>query len=557
MPTFGEYIVDCLVARDVDCVFGIPGVHTIELYRGLSGRPVMHVTPRHEQGAGFMADGYARASGKPGVCFIITGPGLTNIATAMAQAYGDSIPMLVISTVNSVGEMGSGAGHLHELPNQNQLMRQFTAFSHTILDPSEFETVLARAFAVFSSARPRPVHIEVPVNLLTVDCGHLPKPRTAARIEPPAAGAATVSRLAEILHSAERPLLIAGGGAGHAAKAVAAIAEKLHAPVLMTINGRGILPPGHPLAMSITAASDAALDVLEEADAILAIGTELGPTDFDDRLASKQHLCAKLARVDIDPQQLLRGLRAEFPIVGDSRLVMDALETKISTRAGGWGEDRARRANEHLREELSPARRVQVAMLDAIRDTLPGAIIVGDSNQPVYAGCMAFEAERPASFFNSATGYGTLGYGLPAAIGAKLACPDRPVISLMGDGGVQFSLPEMGSATEAGASVIMILWNNQGYGEIEKAMVASDIEPIGVRIFTPDFEKAAALYDWRYRRAPDLESLCGLLKEASAESGPIIIEIDDGTFRKLGPRREIRWLNDGQDRRHSWLNVLK
>lgn len=167
MQTFGQYIVESLKEYGVECVFGIPGVHTIELYRGLAGSGIRHITPRHEQGAGFMADGYARVSGKPGVCFIITGPGLTNIATAMGQAYGDSIPMLVLSTVNSAGALGSGEGHLHELPDQSQLMRQVSAFSHTVHHPEEFDTVLARAFALFGSARPRPVHIEIPVEMLS------------------------------------------------------------------------------------------------------------------------------------------------------------------------------------------------------------------------------------------------------------------------------------------------------------------------------------------------------------------------------------------------------
>ncbi|MGZ2440148.1 thiamine pyrophosphate-dependent enzyme [Sinorhizobium medicae] len=155
MKTVGLYLVELLAAYGVDTVFGIPGVHTVEMYRGLPRSGIRHFTPRHEQGAGFMADGYARATGKPGVCFIISGPGLTNIATAMAQAYGDSVPMLVITSVNPPGRMGSGEGHLHELPDQRQLGRQFTAFSHTILRADELAQVVARAFAVFASARPR------------------------------------------------------------------------------------------------------------------------------------------------------------------------------------------------------------------------------------------------------------------------------------------------------------------------------------------------------------------------------------------------------------------
>jgi len=167
MATCGEVLVHLLESYGVDHVFGIPGVHTVELYRGLARSSIRHVTPRHEQGAGFMADGYARTRGKPGVCFIITGPGMTNITTAMGQAYADSIPMLVISSVQSRSQLGGGRGKLHELPNQSALVAGVAAFSHTLMSAAELPSVLARAFAVFQAGRPRPVHIEIP---LITDC---------------------------------------------------------------------------------------------------------------------------------------------------------------------------------------------------------------------------------------------------------------------------------------------------------------------------------------------------------------------------------------------------
>src|SRR4051812_40578696 len=174
MATCGEVLVRLLEAYGVDTVFGIPGVHTVELYRGLPATRIRHVTPRHEQGAGFMADGYARVSGKPGVCFIITGPGMTNIATAMAQAYADSIPMLVISAVNALGQIGSGEGWLHELQDQRQLVRQVSVFSHTLMTPAELPKVAARAFAIFAGSRPRPVHIELPLDIIPAAADKLP-----------------------------------------------------------------------------------------------------------------------------------------------------------------------------------------------------------------------------------------------------------------------------------------------------------------------------------------------------------------------------------------------
>src|SRR5262245_42687248 len=173
MATCGEWLVKLLEAYGVELVFGIPGVHTVELYRGLPATRIRHVTPRHEQGAGFMADGYARVSGKPGVCFIVTGPGMTNIATAMGQAFADSIPMLVISAVNPREQLGMAQGRLHELRSQQNLVAGVAAFSHTLLDAGQLPGILACAFAVFASQRPRPVHIEIPLDVIVSDMSNI------------------------------------------------------------------------------------------------------------------------------------------------------------------------------------------------------------------------------------------------------------------------------------------------------------------------------------------------------------------------------------------------
>ena len=533
MRSFGQYVVACLEAYGVDLVFGIPGVHTIGLYRGLAGSRIRHVTPRHEQGAGFMADGYARVSGRPGVCFIITGPGLTNIATAMAQAYGDSIPMLVISTVNSQGEMGSGEGHLHELPDQRQLMRQVTAFSHTIHDPAELPLVLARAFAIFRSARPRPVHVEIPVSMLDRPAEHLRLPPSPPELPPPDADPAAIEKIAGRCAVARQPLIIAGGGAVTAAEKIAALADALGAPVLMTINGRGILPDDHPLGVSISGASAAAQELLDQADLIIAIGTELGPTDFETVFKDRPIVGAKLIRVDVDPEQLVRPISPLMALLSDSGSFAAALLAALKHVGENDGETAAIRARTAMDAELSSTRKIQLAMLATIRDSLPGAVIVGDSNQPVYAGCAAFPAAAPRTFFSSATGYGTLGYGLPAALGAWLADRTHPVVTIMGDGGLQFSLPEMGSVVEQQAPLIMILWNNRGYGEIEKAMMEAGVEPLGVRIFTPDFNRLAVAYDWDYGQAKDCATLRSLLCSRQTISGrPMLIEINEAEFTR-------------------------
>src|SRR5579872_4132260 len=226
--TCGEMLVQLLEAYGVELVFGIPGVHTVELYRGLPKTGIRHVTARHEQGAGFMADGYARVTGKPGVCFVITGPGMTNILTAMGQAYGDSVPMLVISSVNRRDQLGMGDGRLHELPNQRNVAAGIAAFSHTLLQADQLPQVLARAFAVFASARPRPVHIEIPIDVIAEPVD--PAIMTVRSLpSAPAAAPEAIRTAAAWLGAARKPLVILGGGAAAAANEALALVEHLDA----------------------------------------------------------------------------------------------------------------------------------------------------------------------------------------------------------------------------------------------------------------------------------------------------------------------------------------
>jgi len=319
MSTVASELTRQLEAYGVSCVFGIPGVHTLELYRGLQETGIRHITPRHEQGAGFMADGYARASGKPGVCFIISGPGMTNIVTAMGQAYSESIPMLVISSVNAHGRMGSGDGWLHELPDQRSLVNGVCAFSHTVHDPCELPQVLARAFAVFDSQRPRPVHIELPINVLGAECvpihHDVPKPPRSC---PPTGNTAQLAQAAEHLMAASNPVMLIGGGARQAGKPVHDIAQKLDAPVVMTVNARGILAHDHPLAISASASLECVRTLIEQADVVLAIGTEFGPTDYDAYEDGQFKINGTLIRIDLDAQQLVRNQMPQIGIVGDA-----------------------------------------------------------------------------------------------------------------------------------------------------------------------------------------------------------------------------------------------
>ncbi|GLS22439.1 hypothetical protein GCM10007874_54570 [Labrys miyagiensis] len=526
--TCGEYLVKLLESYGVELIFGIPGVHTVELYRGLPATRIRHVTPRHEQGAGFMADGYARVTGKPGVCFIVTGPGMTNIATAMGQAYADSVPMLVISAVNSRDQLAMGQGRLHELPSQRNLVAGVSAFSHTLLDAAQLPEVMARAFTVFNSSRPRPVHIEIPLDVIVSRAGHLP---TDARPLPDKASAsqAAIAKASTLLKAAKRPLIVAGGGAADASAEITAIAEKLDAPVFMTINGRGVLKPGHPLALSGNLGMDPLLDELAASDCILAVGTEFGETEMYPEPKPFQ-FGGPLIRIDIDPQQLAIGVPCTLPIAADAKLATSALLSALGEGpAAGSGAARAKAANAKVEAGLWPACRTHRALMDIVTRTLPQAVVAGDQTEPVYAVNQFYQAPQPRSYFNSSTGYGTLGYGLPAAFGAKLGAPHRPAVCLIGDGGLQFSVQELASAVEARIAAAVIIWNNTSYGEIKAFMADRAIPQIGVDIFTPDFIGLARSLGCEAALPASIAELEAALAASPKRDVPTVIEIRAGS----------------------------
>ncbi|PMR77526.1 5-guanidino-2-oxopentanoate decarboxylase [Billgrantia endophytica] len=518
----------------VDTVFGIPGVHTVALYRGLESGGVRHVTPRHEQGAGFMADGYARASGKPGVCFIITGPGMTNIATAMGQALGDSVPMLVISSVNRRDTLGRGQGRLHELPNQQQLLAGVSRFSHTLLDPNALPETLARAFAVFRSERPGPVHIEIPIDLF--DAPATPPPRW----EPPILYRAApdprgLARAAQWMHEATHPLVLLGGGCVDACEAARALVERLDAPTVTTINAKGLLGRAHPLDLGANAALPAVRELARHADVILAVGTELGETDYDVVFDDGFTLTGRLIRIDLDAQQLVRNQGVSLGLVGDARRSLELLLEHFPAPLSRGGAERTRQALAALDLAHDPAFSSFVPLYAVLQEAIPEAILVGDSTAPVYAGNHLLSQPEPRRYFNASTGYGTLGYGLPAALGARLARPDLPVVALVGDGGVMFTLSELATAVEERLPVVVMLWHNQGYEEIRRYMDAHGVERTGVDIRAPDFLALARGFDCMAAHVGSPDALAQALASRPMD-GPFLIEVDAAAWqRSLSP----------------------
>ena len=431
--------------------------------------------------------------------------------------------MLVISGVNRRDSLGHGRGLLHELPDQQGMMKTLALYSHTLLNPADLPLVVERAFAMLLSGRPGPVHIEIPTDVMAkpIETGSFP----AAVATRPRADAETLQRAAILCTNATRPVILAGGGAITAEEEIRALAERIGAPVVTTVNARGMLA-GHPLSVPASPSMKSVRRMLADADLVVAFGTEFGPTDYDINVDGGFPRLRTLIRVDIDAAQLARTPQSSLSIFSSAKTAAAGMLGFLEGhKATGNGAARAEVARRGAWNELTPKMQTEVGIIDTVYRTLPRAIVVGDSTQAVYAGNYYCAAPRPRSWFNAATGYGALGFAPPAAVGAALAEPDAPIVCLVGDGGLQFSLPEIGSAADASARVIFLVWNNDGYQEIENFMVDAGITPEGVKPSAPDFIAIGTAYGVPSERLADIRDLPAALERAAGRTGPSLIEI--------------------------------
>jgi len=523
----GHAVISLLETYGVDTVFGIPGVHTLELYRGIADRRMRHVAVRHEQGAGFIADGYARASGKPGVCCLITGPGLMNAATPIGQAYSDSVPVLVLCSVNARADLGKGRGRLHEISDQRAAIAPLTAFTRTVMDAKEMAAAVSDAFAVFETKRARPVVLEFPLDVLSApaDIGH-PERAHAVR---PKAKQADLEAAARLIDAAERPLLLVGGGTVDCAPAARAFLEKSGALGVTTTAGKGVIPASHPASLGSGLLAKPTQEYLAAADLVIAAGTELAETDsWVDHL----NMPGKLIRIDLDEFTLNRDYLPTIGILADAGETLTALRGLIKP---GREPDVARAAaiRQAIKDNMSPLERKHGKVLDALRAALPqDGIVVSDMTQIAYTANFHFPCEEPRGWFHPC-GFGTLGYAMPAAIGAKIACPDRPVVAVCGDAGFLFTVQELGTAVELGLPLPILLWNNDGLGQIALGMVQGGIEEIGVWPRNPDFQALAKAYGCNAVRVESLQGIETALTTAFRAKGPTLIEVrEDSAFLK-------------------------
>jgi 5-guanidino-2-oxopentanoate decarboxylase len=523
--TGGQALVRLLANYGVDTVFGIPGVHTLELYRGLPGSGIRHVLTRHEQGASFMADGYARVSGKPGVCFVITGPGVTNAATGIGQAYADSIPMLVISSVNHTASLGKGWGILHECQDQRAMTAPITAFSAVALTAEDLPELIARAYAVFDSERPRPVHISVPLDVLSAPVARDWSNEVVRRPGRGTPAATVLDEAVAKLQGAKRPMIIAGGGALNAAPQLQELSTRLAAPLFTSVAGKGLLPPDAPLNAGSSLCVEPGWNLIAEADVVLAVGTEMADTDF---WRERLPLNAELLRVDIDPRKFNDFYPCAVALQGDAQQTLAALLERLSPdiRDADAAIAKVAALREAIQAGHGPLQSIHQAILQRIAAELPAdAFISTDMTQLAYTGNYAFASQATRSWLHP-TGYGTLGYGLPAGIGAKFGAPQRPGLVLVGDGGFLYTAQELATAVEElDSPLVVLLWNNDALGQIRDDMLGLDIEPIGVLPRNPDFAALGRAFGCTVSQPQSLAELQTDLRHGFKRNGVTLIEL--------------------------------
>ena len=584
--------LDALGARQI---FGIPGVHNLALYRALrSNERTRHVTARHECGAGFMADGCSRAGVGVGVAFVISGPGLTNVITAMGEAFHDSIPLIVVSTLPPRSMLDRGrTGCLHELRDSGAVARSVAKTSVRIERADDIAHAIAAAFSVATSGRPGPAHIEVPLDLLDklVPAEIVQSAASAGRAAIDAAQARSrcaaesdVDAAVAALAAAQCPALIVGGGAVAAAAPLRRLAERLGAVTLETAAGKGVVGDAHALGLGARLHFPSVRRFVEEdADVVLAVGTELSPADtWRDTFVPR----GRLVQINIDAAQLGRGggcsgsgsgstlrsvaIEADASAATEIILGHPALRA-VPDGARAAGEARAAALRSGARAEASrvmaslgvPAEQhePQIALLRALSAALgDDGTLVADMTVPAYLALSEFPCVAPRRFLHP-VGYGTLGYALPAAIGHCVGGGGAPVAVLVGDGGFQFTMAELAVAVELELPLPIVVWNDEGYGAIRHAMRSEDTAVaaaeaaaeeggagdgstrdasaasplVGVDHAPLDFRLLAEAYGARFAAPDDEAELRQSIEEALAvERGarPTLIELRADTFAR-------------------------
>lgn len=521
--TGAEALTRQLCSEGVDSVFALPGVQIMNAFEAFHAHrnAIRMIHTRHEQATTYMADGYAKATGRPGVAMVVPGPGALNASAGLGTAYASSSPVLLISGQIASGSLGKRRGELHEIDEQLDVFAPITKWNHRVGRAAEIPEAVREAFRQLTTGRPRPVELEIPPDILAEE-------DTISIVEPERSGPVTpdarqIERAARMLSQARRPAILAGGGVitAGASEELVALAERLRAPVVTNQQSKGAIPDAHPMHLGVNYIISPLEALLGETDLLLCIGTRLLIRGVEpERMPAIIH-------VDIDETEIGKNYPTELGIVADAREAMRALSqaldsADIENRSADDVAGKRAKFLERIRE-LAPD---QTRIVDAIRAALDDdAIVVSGVTNIGYWSIITMPINRPRAFLTSSY-FGTLGYAFPTALGAKIAHPDKQVVALCGDGGFLYSPQELSTAVRFGINVVAVVFNNHAYGASRWDQIHRfDEHFIGTDLHNPDFMKLADAYGAVGMRCTP-ETLGATLSEALSTNAPVLLEVD-------------------------------
>jgi acetolactate synthase-1/2/3 large subunit len=526
--TGGEAIVDGLLRHGIDTVFGLPGVQVYGLFDAFArnANRLRLINARHEQTTAYMALGYACATGRPAAYAVVPGPGVLNTTAALATAWGLNAPILCLTGEVPSFMIGRRRGQLHELPDQLATLRTLLKYADRIEHPTQAPYLVARAFQEMQSCRPGPVALEMPWDQFPATADVTPQ-EPLPLLRAPEPDSEKLQALAKLVDAAKAPMIWVGGGAIHAADAIRALAERIGAPVVSFRSGRGIVDDRHPLGMTIASA----YRVWKGTDLLIGFGTRMDtPVSRWGGLPDG----LKTARIDIDPAEM-RRLKVDIGIVADAADAARALGKLVAAKSNP---DRAASITRAKAEITAAIQKVQPQMsfLDAIREVLPeNGIFCDEMTQVGYVSWFGFPIHAPRTLITSGFS-GTLGAGFPMALGVKVAHPDRPVVSVTGDGGFLFGGSELATAALHGINLVTIVFNNASYGNVLRDQHRLfDGRDSGSKLHNPDFIAYAKSFGLRAWRANDAKALKPILREALAANAPVLIEVPTDITKEPAP----------------------
>jgi acetolactate synthase I/II/III large subunit len=519
--TGGEAIVSGLVAHGIDTVFGLPGAQVYGLFDAFHQAQLKVIGARHEQACAYMAFGYARSSGKPGVFSVVPGPGVLNAGAGLLTAFGANEPVLCLTGQVPTQFLDKGRGHLHEMPDQLTTLRSFTKWAERIEYPDIAPTMVARAFQEMMSGRRGPVALEMPWDVFT-QRAEVGKPQVFDPFPAPQPDPDRIKEAAALIAASKRPMIFVGSGAIHARGDILELAEMIDAAVVGFRSGRGIVSNAHELGLTMAAA----YRLWPTTDLMIGIGTRLELPTMSRWPYRPDGL--KSIRIDIDPVEM-RRYTSEVSIISDSK--SGTRELLAAVRKGGYRKTSTRRAE--IREATAAAQQEiqqvqpQMAYLNILRDVLPdNAIVTDELSQVGFASWYGFPIYEPRTFITS--GYqGTLGSGFPTALGAKIANPDKPVVAITGDGGFMFAVQELSTAVQFNIGVVTLVFNNNSYGNVRRDQrTRFDGRVVAADLVNPDFVKLAESFGVGASRVTAPDHFRPALEKALAAGGPYLIAVE-------------------------------